>query len=588
MRFISVLYIFVLSISCSTSIVSKDSQKKRANVGITVKRTKRNSWLVHYKLPTPVKGVVFHRQTNQFRKNEWKILTPGLAFATIEKNESIYSPKGESFTEITVEFPSYYKHTPKDYEFFQPYSDGGILFYTGHLYLHPLQKVTLKSDNKFGFTFDEKKRWTPNLELYSFDSGNVVIQGKVNSGKVDWVDKSIRGTYVYFGNINPVTTKTMVAVLDSGTPKWITDTMRDFLPKLFLLYWKKTKQKLSFRPVVYFNYKATTMSGTSNSGGTLPGLVQLTVEGTDWAKKDQGNLEHIVWFLAHEAAHFWNGQMFNNIDDDAAWLHEGGADAFAYRSLYELGIIDKKSLWEKHNNALNVCILGLGENALNNSSKNRKFKNYYHCGSIIMFFVESALSKQAKDLFYFWEMLLEKSQASKNEYGRKDFHELLRDEFGEKKLSVLIEEMELKGHQNLGQFLSKLAITAGIKLEPKNKNASAKFLFKMKMKMLSNIMKADCNGRVDISGRAKGFLIGGKNECKTFKPGKYDAVGVGGVKFRKTGYKPLYLAKKECREKGYMQLNIYNQKKPLKVPCEESHVEVFDWLELKKVKGSKL
>lgn len=574
-------FLVALLTSCSATMLKSHKEAKIKTVKISVQKKAKGRWQVHYVLPEKVKGVVFHRQTNKFRSQEWKVLNQDLIIGNIELKESLYSKSGKMFSEFTVEFPPYYEHTPKDYEFFQPYSDGGVLFYTGHLYINPLIEERAKKSTLINLNGSINHKWRSEVEVSSYGFDTVVIQGKVNKEKIRWIDKYNKGTYVYFGSVKPEVHESMVAVLDSGTPEWIIKTMKDFLPKLFKLYWEKTGQKLSFRPVVYLNYKPTKMSGISNSGGTLPGLVQLTIEGTAWEKKDDRNLEQIIWFLAHEAAHFWNGQMFDNIDDDAAWLHEGGADAFAYRSLLELGIINKELLIKRYNNALNMCMLGLRGDSLNNSSKNRKFKNYYHCGSTIMLIVERALLNKSKndDLFRFWKLLLEQSKKNSNQYGRNDFHKLLKNHFNQEELSSLIEKLELVTQINLEEFMKELALLAGITLNDNNENFSSSFIREMQMAMLSRIMKSDCNGKVDINGNnGKGFLVGGHKSCKTFRKGVYDVIGVEGVKFQKN-YEALYKAQNSCRKNKSVTLDLDKRKK-LSIDCLEQDVRIFNWLEL--------
>jgi hypothetical protein len=358
--------------------------------------------------------------------------------------------------------------------------------------------------------------------------------------------------------------------------------MSDFLPKLFSYFESKTHQKLTFRPVVYLNYKPTIMSGYQNSGGTLPGLVQLTIEGEKWVQGNDFTLETVIKFLAHESAHFWNGEMFENVDEDgAAWLHEGGADAFAYRALFELGIINQKTLNQKYDNALNRCALKLKQKALNESSKTRQFGNYYDCGSTIMLLVDKALAKKSKDIFDFWNKLLKNSASKNNQYGRIDFHQLLKNEFGEKELSQLIEELELKERDELQPLLAKLFNVAGSSFKNENKNATGEFLNEMKIDLLSRIMKADCNGLVDISGGGKGFLIGGKKQCKNFKSTKYDVIGVEGIQFKEKNNQTIFhLAKESCEKREKIKLNLYQSPADLVVPCKGVQIEQLNWLEI--------
>jgi hypothetical protein len=574
-----VALIFISLLSCSSSQF-EESHEIANQVKMKVESISNENWRVTYSLPEKVLGVYFYRQTNQFRKKEWRVLDTDLVIEHYENSEIIYSKTKKKFNEIIVEFAPYYKTTPKDYEFFQPFSDGGILFYTGHLLLQPMLKKT-NSDDGINLNFNEHMPWTNMATLKPIKNGSIVVNGKINQGTLKWHDKNNKGTYVYFGNIKPLETEAFVAILDSGLPPWVIVKMREFLPKLFSVYSKGTQQKLSFKPVVYFNYKPTERIGTGYSGGTLPGLVQLTIEGTDWRKENNTNLKQIVKFLGHESAHFWNGQMFNNIESKAAWVHEGGADAFSYRALYKLGIINKKELWENYNNALSSCLMNLDGKALNSSEKSRSFRNYYDCGSTIMLMVESALLTKygENSLFEFWEELLGVARKQNNQYDSSTFHSVLRDKFSQQKLSNMIKVLEGEDRESFLSLFKQMGSLVNLKVKNNNKNAPAYFLSKLNQRFFNTLMQKDCGGKVATSLSGKGIIVFGNKKCNAFKQ-KYDVISIEGVKLtQKTGNKGLLFAKKACKKKGKVRLGLYRSSKFLFVPCKENDVRLNNWFE---------
>src|SRR5690606_26398059 len=71
------------------------------------------------------------------------------------------------------------------------------------------------------------------------------------------------------------------------------------------------------------------------------------------------------WFFAHEAAHLFQ-QYERKADPAASWIHEGGAEAFAYLALQGMpgSGIPRDSLDEKLEQAASACAEGLKQGSL--------------------------------------------------------------------------------------------------------------------------------------------------------------------------------------------------------------------------------
>ena len=138
--------------------------------------------------------------------------------------------------------------------------------------------------------------------------------------------------------------------------------------------------------------------------------MQLAVEGRPDLEERPGDTERLFRFLAHESAHLWNGEMFRHGGDDGAvWMHEGGAEAFAFRALAELGVISRARHLDMESEAVNACIDGLDGHPVNTSAERRAFRNYYTCGAAVGLLTEGALRGESPDLdlFDFWRALFE-------------------------------------------------------------------------------------------------------------------------------------------------------------------------------------
>lgn len=206
-------------------------------------------------------------------------------------------------------------------------------------------------------------------------------------------------------------------------PYWIEADVNKYLPKIFEFLEKKFDLALNFKPVIYLNYEKTTKKRLRNKGGTLPGLIQLTFKGSDWKIKNKESIEWLFWFLAHEATHLWNGQLLRYSASKHAWMHEGSADAFASRVLRHFGLIDDNTFSEYIKKSKIKCINGLEDGiALMESSKLRKFGNYYDCGHLIAQMTEKSLQKG--DLFDFYRTLFHQELAKDRIYSGEEYFQL--------------------------------------------------------------------------------------------------------------------------------------------------------------------
>lgn len=404
------IYIFI----CSCSLLGIDTHN---NVLITVERLNNgNEWSISYQLPRPVYGLVFKRQTNQFRKANWKIQNSNLMIVTNDGNEVIVSKDNRPFDRLSITHKSYFKTLEKDYNFFIKFSGNDILQYVGHYSVLPLFEKNQKITDKL---WDNSAK----NEVFNFitndNNVNIIVDGIVSNYKTSWKNISGRGTYVFWGTNKPNEYKELTLLVDSEVPAWVKKGVLEKLPKIFDFYEQKLGLSLNFKPVVYLNYEDRLGKNLGNNGGTLPGIVQLTLKGKDWIKEDQGNIEWLFWFLAHESAHLWNTQLVNTIRGKHSWLHEGGADAFAYKALNEFKIISDERYLKFIRFEKKKCIKGLkGGFALSDSANKRKFRNYYSCGAMIAYITEKNINR---DLFSFWKTLLNQEKQNDGIYDDKDY-----------------------------------------------------------------------------------------------------------------------------------------------------------------------
>jgi len=352
----------------------------------------RDAWRVLYRLPQAVPEVAFVRPGAPARVRHWTLVTPGLALRGQPDAERIVSSDGRWFDGFELDIATYEIHPEKDYQVFFSYTDGGRLVFTGQF------DVGGPAIGGSTFTFVPRPR------------EHVVVQGEVSAEPTTWSSEG-DGTYAYFGKTRPLVGEGFVGVVDGGMPTWLGEPMGALLPPLFRFYAERTGLPLSKRPAVYTSYRFDAEPGVlSLGGGVLPGVLQYEARlgSAVLGGPHDALLESARRGIAHEVAHFWNGDMFRpKAGGGADWMHEGGADAFAYAALGELGLVGEERLAELQGEAFSKCLVGAALGPLHGASVPGRFGLYYWCGHLIAH-VTDVLARRAspaQDLFGFWGAL---------------------------------------------------------------------------------------------------------------------------------------------------------------------------------------
>jgi hypothetical protein len=378
-----------------------------------------DAWRVSYHFLEPVRRVRFKQADYPFRIAQWHVEGSNVRLARDERGDEVLAVRGP-IREFSLSIPGYTRRPEKAGPLLLAFADGSRLIYTDYFTVEPADGAARAVQTVFTFVPRADER--------------VIVLDQVSAGPTRWQSAG-DGTEVYFGRTAPIVTAGLTLVVDAGAPSWLLERTQDLLPRLFALYARRTGQPLDFKPVVFLNYGDEPGAGSRSLGGsTLTGMVQLEVRlGSNFRQAvDDSTMQDVLFLLAHEAAHFWNGQMFHN-DADARggdWMHEGGADAFALRALIELGAMTPAQYLERLSQALSGCMLGLGDAGIRDSSTAGRTKTYYNCGNTIALLSEAAGRRKhaTSDIFTFWGHLLGHSRG--RHYDEATYLDTLRTEGG--------------------------------------------------------------------------------------------------------------------------------------------------------------
>lgn len=464
-------------------------------------------WRAVYQFPEPVTGLVFLRQSGYRRVATWRVETPGYALSSDEHGEGVRLLAGAYPRQrITLAFPVDTTVLEKDYQLFQPFSDGSLLLYTGHLGARP-------------WGLDGRVPAPPQRFVLAPRPGeHLVVEGRRLPGPTTWTDPHGEGTFVYFGAIEPLATEHVTAVLDPALPPWMVDRLHRELPRLFADYTELTGFALATRPTVLVSFRtATDPHSTTWKGGTLPDLIQMHIEAAPDAPEDPDLLRRFYKFLAHEAAHLWNGQLFHAPDRGQSWMHEGGADAFAWRAMHRAGLLDDAALEERQLGDLNSCLAGLGARPLAAVEEAGEFRFVYSCGSMLAWLSEAALQSvdPAADLHTLWATLFRGAAERGSDYDEELYLATLHHLDADPSIVAFIDDLL---HRPMPDRIARVVDAfrrAGVELREAGTAMPASQREEWGRRALLLLMTHDCDGQFSFTRVTAGYRVHGHSGCRT-------------------------------------------------------------------------
>lgn len=406
-------------------------------------------WRVDYAFEAPVREMRFMRtDAKGNRATMWTPDDEDFAIVLEEGEEVVRRRDGETFDHAAFRMAPRYVPLDKDYAPFSPFGDGGLLIHTGRFFACAPR---CEEDG-------ESPVWPFTVEA---PGTRVLYAGRVHEDRAEFAERD-SGTNIYVGAAEPVENSHVLAVIDAKFPALVRAMLEETFPKLMDFYAQRLGA-LPQKPMMFAsNDEAHPGGGFGRQGGTLPGQVFMHLYGRQPEQANpRAGAEAMRGFFAHEAAHLY--QHYEAGRDDAnAWLHEGGADAFALLALRDLGLLDEASDKAQVEQALQQCDRGLASMALNESAAKGAFDNYYRCGLLMHLAVDAAARRQSAgscDLFCVWRAFLERVDAGAD-WSAETFYATV-DELAGRTTGRFVREAAMKSHKDVRAFFERGLVDAG-------------------------------------------------------------------------------------------------------------------------------
>lgn len=363
---------------------------------VTVTR-EGDTWLATYEFPAPQKAWAFNRSaldraTNaSWRVGKWQVLDRGVKLERNDGADMLVATGRSVPQKVRLRFTPHARELNADYEPALRFSDGSLALFTGHFDLKPagasdglINTLTLRAPGE-----------------------TILVNGKAHRGSVTLNDP---GTYALIGDIDPIQTPYLTAFVDPGLPQWAKGELVDFMPAALEYYADAMGERGDeAKPTIMVSWKGATPRMAGLSGSALDGLIAMAVEGEGVSQPDALMAHRMRWFIAHEAAHFWLGQVIQYDKPGDAWIMEGGADVAAIRAVSDL--VPGFDARGEEQREWRECEAALHEGTLDTARERGDFQMPYSCGAVLMMgaeavnngdyfgFVRSLFASQKKDGF---------------------------------------------------------------------------------------------------------------------------------------------------------------------------------------------
>ncbi len=404
MRFMTSIALGVAGWATSLSAAApegevQDALQPPAEVAIKLAENPDGSWEVTYDFAEPQSALVLSQAPVTYR--EWTPLSEGVTMWRIGGMEGFAFRKPASRASFRIK--PFSGELPAAYTPFLAFSDGSYGVLTGQFRVKPLASLAEAVD----FT-KSAEEWPAAVmsSQVSITSARAVVS-QAGGAYSEFLPEG-DGTIVYVGSLAPVEGDSFRGYIDPGLPAWLREGFDADLGTIFSMLAKGWGHELKAKARVMMVFGGFEAKGLSLKGGAMGDLLSLQMSGEQLADPTPEIRTYVRWFLAHEAAHIFqrargNDAVLFSDGGGHAWVHEGSANAFAYRIGADLADDPDAFLKEVYAEEYRDCVAHLEKAALVEARDSGNFRAYYACGDLIALATDALLPEH--DLFDFWNAL---------------------------------------------------------------------------------------------------------------------------------------------------------------------------------------
>jgi hypothetical protein len=372
-----------------TAAVAQPSAPIAATAAVTHRED--GTWTVEYRLLRPARVWLFPRSglvrdsRVAWRQASWRVETPGVRLERRGHFDLLVAERGGAVpARVRIAFTPAAVDLESDYDPALRFTDGSIALYTDQFTILPYRDArpveALPADGNAAGLDAAITRVT-----YRDAAGDILAAG-VRRAEVVRDGGEDDGTYLLFGSLQPIVTDDMAQIVDPELPEWIRATLNREVPAILARYAAVLGPPPGPKPTVMVSWSGPTPRLTSMGGSVLPGLVTLAYEGEGVLTEDPQSRASGLWFIAHESAHFWLGNLVHYEYARDAWITEGGADLLAFRAV---AAVDPDYDWRGAIDGAIAECASLAARPVAEAAERGEQRAFYVCGAVFALVAEA-------------------------------------------------------------------------------------------------------------------------------------------------------------------------------------------------------
>jgi hypothetical protein len=389
-----------------------------------------------------------------WRQDSWSVRTEGVRLQRHGNYDVLVAHSGEVPKRVTVRFEPVPDGLRADYPPALVFTDGSVALFVAQFECFPMDSM---SDVR-KLPSDLNNQPVPAADkVYAFkDSlGPVLLEGR----RQNLAETSNPGTYALFGLVRPMETPAMTGIIDSQLPAWVKESLSRSVPAVLSRYTQELGPLPNTKPTIMASWAGPTPGVVSRGGSVLRGLIVMQYEGSGMLQETDAQRNEGLWFIAHEAAHFWMGQTVTYQYARDAWITEGGAELLAIRAVAETDPdYDPRAFLNK---AIEDCIRLTRRQGVESARERGEQRAYYACGAMFGLIAEAG---SGRSFYRFVRQLIDANRADRV-VTRADWLLALDNATRRPSLSRDIARLLDRGASDPGEFITDLLERAGLDIE---------------------------------------------------------------------------------------------------------------------------
>ncbi len=400
MRNLVTLFFAVVLAACASAYAQEPTQKESAPADASRVVVERigDRFRATFDLQADAPVWAFHRSSlrradeQPWRPDSWQIVTPKVAMERFGEFDVFVSVDGDVPRTVVVEFAPPALELIADYDPALVLTDGTTALFAGSFTLFP-------GESGAEIAALDYPRGHPTEIVFEGDVGGVFLDGESHEQVI-----ATGSEYAIYGPVSINKEAGVATLLDPALPQWLSNQIEAATPIVFEFYGTEMGPHASTRPLVLASWVPSEMQGVSQGGSVLPGMITMRFEGSGLNEPNDQVLGSSLWFIAHEAAHFWLGETIHYDTRDRMWITEGGADLMAMRATEQaLGGFSASDMIAQ---SKIDCAQALHEGGVEDAWKRNAIRPYYDCGAVFALAVEQAGASRGEDYFDFIKALI--------------------------------------------------------------------------------------------------------------------------------------------------------------------------------------